>query len=261
MTAGVSARDIAVAYGKHAAVVGVDVDVASGGWTAVAGPNGSGKSSLLRALASLVPYSGRVLLGGRDIAGMRRRELAREVAFVPQEPTIPERMTVRHYVLLGRTPHLGPFGGAGESDRHACERALARMDLADAADRQLAALSGGEHQRAVLARALAQEARLLLLDEATSALDLRRQHDVLEVVDALRAEHGLTVVSAMHDLTLAGQYAERILLLECGRTVAHGTPEQVLRADLLSRHYDVPVRVIADGRDRIVVPLRPRSAR
>ena len=261
MSTGVSARDVSVAYCERTAVAGVDLDVAPGGWTAVAGPNGSGKSSLLRALAGLVQHSGHVVLGERDIAGLRRRELARLVAFVPQEPTIPERMTVRHYVLLGRTAHLGPFGGAGEADRDACERALTRIDLAGAAERQVSALSGGEHQRAVLARALAQEAPVLLLDEATSALDLRRQHDVLEIVDALRRERGLTVVSAMHDLTLAGQYADRVLLLERGRTVAHGTPDQVLREDLLSRHYDVPVRVIADRGDRIVVPLRPGASR
>jgi iron complex transport system ATP-binding protein len=257
----VAARALSVAYRANRALDGVDLDVESGSWTAVAGPNGSGKSSLLRALAGMVAWSGRLLLDGRDVRELRRRELARLVALVPQEPVIPERMTVRHYVGLGRTPHLGMLGGAGAVDRDACERALERMDLSDAARRDVAELSGGEHQRAVLARALAQGAPLLLLDEATSALDLRRQHEVLEVVDELRHERGLTVISAMHDLTLAGQYADRIVLLERGRTVAHGTPDEVLREDVLSRHYEVPVRVLSDGGDRIVVPLRPGATR
>jgi iron complex transport system ATP-binding protein len=253
----VATHGLTVAYGDEAALSGVALDVAPGGWTAIAGPNGSGKSSLLRALAGLVRFSGRLTLAGRDAAALRRRELARLVALVPQEPVLPERMTVRQYAALGRTPHLGMLGAAGARDRAACEAALRRMDLAHAAARPVAELSGGEHQRAVIARALVQEAPILLLDEATSALDLRRQHEVLEVVDALRREQGLTVVSAMHDLTLAGQYADRIMLLERGRTVAHGTPDEVLREDVLSRHYEVPVRVIAHEAERIVVPLRP----
>jgi iron complex transport system ATP-binding protein len=257
----VEARGLGVRHGRTQALRDVDVDVPAGCWTALAGPNGAGKSSLLRALAGLVRFDGSLLLGGVDARGLSRRELARIVALVPQEPAIPERMTVREYVLLGRTPHLGALGAVGAADRDACERALARMDLVIYAERAVAQLSGGEHQRAVLARALAQDASLLLLDEATGVLDLRRQHDVLEAVDALRRERGLTVVSAIHDLTLASQYAERILLLARGRTVAWGTPQEVLREDVLARHYAVPVHVSALSGARVVVPLRRGGAR
>ena len=257
----VAATSLGVTYGAQRALADVELEVARGAWTALVGPNGSGKSSLLKALAGLVRFSGRLALGGRDARGLGRRELARQVALVPQEPAIPERMTVRDYVLLGRTPHLGMLGGGSAADREACEQALARLDLTADAERAVAQLSGGEHRRAVLARALAQEAPLLLLDEATGALDLRRQHDVLEAVDELRRERGLTVVSAIHDLTLASQYADRILLLERGRAVAHGTPEEVLREDLLSRHYEIPVRVLALERGRLVVPLRREPGR
>jgi iron complex transport system ATP-binding protein len=257
---GIRAERVTVRYGTAPALSDVDLAVPAGGWTAVVGPNGSGKSSLMKALAGTVPFGGTVLLDGQELAGLGPRRLARLVALVPQEPVVPERMRVRDYVGLGRTAHLGLLGGAGAEDRATCDRAIARMDLGAAADHLIATLSGGEQQRAVLARALAQEAPILLLDEATSALDLRRQHDVLEAVDELRRELGLTVVSAMHDLTLAGQYAEALLLLEQGRAVAHGTPEEVLCEELLTRHYDVPVRVLDHADARIVVGLRHGGA-
>ncbi|HEX4837016.1 MAG TPA: ABC transporter ATP-binding protein [Solirubrobacteraceae bacterium] len=253
------ASSLSVRYGARLAIHELDLRADAGSWTAVVGPNGSGKSSLLRALAGLVRFLGRLRVAGCDVRGLDRRRLARLVALVPQEPVAPERMSVRRYVLLGRTPHLGMLGGLGVADRDACEQSLSQMGLLQSADRPVGELSGGERQRAVLARALAQQAPILLLDEATSALDLRRQHDVLETVDGLRAEHGLTVVSSMHDLTLAGQYADRIVLLDGGRAVAYGTPAEILREEFLSEHYDVPLRVMECEEATVVVPLRRRS--
>ena len=161
--------------------------------------------------------------------------LARLVAYVPQQPELPPEMTVGHYVLLGRTPHIGYFGFETRSDRAVCAELLRSLDLAVMADRRLWTLSGGELQRLVLARALAQQAPVLLLDEPTSALDLGRRVDALELVDGLRHDRGLTVLSAMHDLTLAGQFADRLILLGEGRAVAAGKPDEVLTEETLAR--------------------------
>jgi iron complex transport system ATP-binding protein len=159
-------------------------------------------------------------------------------------------------VLLGRTPHAGSFGGAGRRDRAAADRALERLDLVMFARRAVGSLSGGERQRAVLARALAQEARVILLDEPTSALDLARQQQVLELVDGLRREEGLTVLAAMHDLTAVAQYADRVHLLSGGRLVASGTAREVLRADLLGEHFGATVQVLDHDGALVVVPVR-----
>ena len=151
-------------------------------------------------------------------------DLAQLVAYVPQKPELPAEMTVADYILLGRSPHIGYFGVEKAEGPPLCAALLERLDLAHMAGAPLATLSGGELQRLVLARALAQEAPVLLLDEPTSALDLGRRVDALEIVDALRREHGLTVLSAMHDLTLAGQFADRLILLAEGEVAASGTP-------------------------------------
>jgi iron complex transport system ATP-binding protein len=175
---------------------------------------------------------------------------------VPQHPVIPEAIRVADYVLLGRAPHLGPFGTERPRDVTAVRAVLDRMALWWAAGRRLDSLSGGELQRVVLARALAQEAPVLLLDEPTTGLDLGHQQEVLELIASLRAD-GLTVVSAMHDLVIAGQFAERFVLVDDGRIVADGSGPDVLRPDLIERHFGARVRVVlgADG-GPIIVPMR-----
>ena len=251
-----SARDLAVALDGAPILAGVSLDVPAGTWLTVVGPNGAGKSTLLRALAGLVRADGSVELGGRATAGLRRREWARRVAFVPQDPVVPPGMSVAGYVLLGRTPHLGPLAREGATDLAVVARTLRQLDLTTLADRPLETLSGGERQRAIVARALAQEAPVLLLDEPTTALDVGPQQDVLELVDRLRREHELTVVSPMHDLTLAGQYADRLLLLDRGEVVVTGPPEAVLTQENLARFYGARVRVLVDGGALVVVPVR-----
>ena len=184
--------------------------------------------------------------------------MARRVAVVPQIPVIPADTTVLEYVVLGRTPHLGYAGSPGPRDVVAARSALARLDGAHLLDRRLGSLSGGERQRAVLARAVAQDASLLLLDEPTSALDVGAQQQVLELVASLRADGSLTVVSSMHDLTHAGQYADRLILLDGGREQASGAPAEVLTEQLIARHFGASVRIVADGDAGIaVLPLRP----
>jgi iron complex transport system ATP-binding protein len=242
------------------AVEDVSISVAPGALHGVIGPNGAGKTTLLRALAGLVPYEGHISVLGEDARRLGRKELARRVALVPQVPTMPPESTVGEYVLLGRTPHLSYFGSEGRSDREAAAAALDRLDLAGLAARRLDSLSGGERQRAILARALAQDAPILLLDEPTTALDVGRQQQALELVDGLRAGGGLTVVCAMHDLTLAALYADRLLLLDRGRLVASGGAGEVLTQALIREHYGADVAVVGvPDAGPVVVPVRRRE--
>ena len=162
-------------------------------------------------------------------------------------------MTGGDYVLLGRTPHIGYFGAPTRHDRAMADDVIDRLDLGALATRRLGQLSGGERQRLVIARALATEAPILLLDEPTSALDIGHQQQALELVARLRAEHGLTVISAMHDLTLAGMYADRLALLHEGTVVAEGAVDEVLHADTLAEFYGVRVTVHRDPDGTVVV--------
>jgi iron complex transport system ATP-binding protein len=249
-------NSVTVRLGGRPVVDGVDLDVGEGEWVALIGPNGAGKTTLLRAIAGLVPYDGSILLDGRRADELGRRELARLLAIVPQEPSTPPWMTVGEYVLMGRMPHLGPLAKEGRADREAAAAALARLDLEGYDERRLETLSGGEKQRVVVARALAQEARVVLLDEPTSSLDIGHQQQALELLDALRAESGLTLLAAMHDLTLAGQYADRMVMLDAGRIVADGPPGEVLTEALVEAHYGAEVDVVPVGGRVAVIPRR-----
>jgi iron complex transport system ATP-binding protein len=248
-------RDVSVRLGSTHALRGISFAAERGSWVSLIGPNGAGKTTAIRALCGLVPYEGSVLVDGLEARERGRRELARLCAFVPQIPEAPHELIVAEYVLLGRTPHLGYFGVEGDADRLAAERALGRLDLLDFARRPLGSLSGGELQRVVLARALAQEAPILLLDEPTTALDLGRQQQVLDLVDSLRGED-LTVVSTMHDLTLAGQYADRLVLLDRGTVVAEGSAVDVLSTTNLASYYGASVRIVEEEGRVFVLPLR-----
>jgi iron complex transport system ATP-binding protein len=249
-------ESVSVRFGRKEVVRGVTADIAGGEWVALLGPNGAGKTTLLRAIAGLVPASGSIVVGGTPVARLGRREIARRVALVPQIPSLPPALTVTEYVTLGRTPYISYLATESRRDLEAVERALERLELVELADRLLGSLSGGERQRAVLARALVQDAPVLLLDEPTSALDIGHQQQALELLDTLRADAGLTLVAAMHDLTLAAQYADRVLLMDGGRVVADGDPEAVLSEERLSLHYAASVRVLRDADGIAIVPRR-----
>ena len=256
---GLVLEGVSVELGGRPVLASVSAEVGEGEWVALIGPNGAGKTTLLRSILGLVHFGGSIRSGGAEVATLSRKELGRRLALVPQVPSLPPHMAVSEYVGLGRTPHLGTYRGESARDREAVARALARLDLAELARRRLESLSGGERQRAVIARALAQEAPVLLLDEPTASLDVGRGQQALELVDELRREQGLTVVSAMHDLTLAAQYADRLLLLDSGRLVASGTAADVLRPELIARHYGAQVRIVDNG-VFAVVPSRPQRA-
>ena len=237
-------------------VDGVDLDVGDGEWVAIIGPNGAGKSTALRAIGGLLPFDGRIELDGTPVQRLARRERAKTVATVVQTPVVPPAMRVFDYVLLGRTPYVPPLGRESAADLAVVDEVLGELDLGRFAGRRLDTLSGGERQRVFLARALAQGARILLLDEPTTALDIGHQQEVLELVDRLRAERGLTVLATMHDLSTAGEYADRMVLLADGRVVAAGSPRDVLTEENLAVHYRVRVRVIDGDHGPLVVPVR-----
>jgi iron complex transport system ATP-binding protein len=259
----VEMRGVSVRYGDVEALDGVSFDVNAGSWVGLIGANGAGKSTLLKVAARLIAFEGEVRVQGGSTAGLSPRAFAQLVAYVPQKPEFPPEMRAVDYVALGRLPHLGYFGAEGPHDRERSLELLERLSLGAFAERHLTTMSGGELQRLVLARALAQDAPVLLLDEPTSALDLGRRVEALELVDELRIERGLTVVSAMHDLTLAAQFADELLLLAGGAIVASGTAKEVLREDSLDFHFGTRVRILrTDDGELVVVPRRihPRES-
>lgn len=255
--AGLELSGLAAGYGDRDVVSGVDLTLAPGSWLAILGPNGAGKSTVLKAAAGLIPHRGTVRCGGTELSGMGRRARARAHAYAPQTPQLPSGITVTDYALLGRTPYLGAFARESAHDLRIVEDVLLRLDLTELANRRLHTLSGGERQRAVLARALAQQADTLLLDEPTTGLDIGHAQSLLDLVDRLRTDDGSTVITTLHDLTLAMLYADTVLLLDSGRVVASGPPEQVLTPKALWDHYGARVEVLttADGR-QVLAPVR-----
>jgi iron complex transport system ATP-binding protein len=246
---------VSVAIGETRALSDVSFGVGAGEWVSLIGPNGAGKTTALRALCGLVGYRGSITVDDEEARRLGRRALARRTALVPQLPERPPELTVAEYVLLGRTPHLGYLANEGPADRAAATRAIERLELERFVHRSLGSLSGGELQRAVLARAVAQAASVLLLDEPTSALDLGRQQQALELVHSLR-DDGLTILSAMHDLTLAGLYADRLVLLDRGEVAAEGAPADVLSPEHLAAFYGANVRIVHEDGHVYVLPRR-----
>jgi iron complex transport system ATP-binding protein len=234
------------------------LDVAEGEVIALVGPNGSGKSTLLRALGRVLkPRAGAVFLDGRAISELSTRDVARELAILPQGPTLSNDMTVEELVWMGRSPHQGVFGIPSASDREAVRWAIEETAVADLLGRSMASLSGGEKQRVWIAMALAQRPKVLLLDEPTTFLDLNHQLEVLELVRYLNEVHGITVVMVLHDLNQAARYAQRVVVLNDGAIGCHGTPQEVFTPDTLRHVFGVEASVLPgpDGVSLIIVPL------
>jgi iron complex transport system ATP-binding protein len=253
---GLLAKDVCVQIDGRRLLDRVSLRVEPGEWLGVIGPNGAGKSTLLRALAGIGRFRGHVELHGESLHGLDPRARARRVALVPQVPVVPAGIAVADYVLLGRTPHLGRFAVERRVDLDVVGEVLDVLQLRRFATRRVDSLSGGERQRVLIARALAQEAPILLLDEPTTALDIGHQQEVLELVDRLRHTRALAVVTTMHDLTLAGRYPDRLLLLAGGAVVTAGPSDAVLTEEHLARHYGADVRVLRDEHGIVVVPYR-----
>lgn len=255
-------RDVTFRYPgvMRDALRNVSLRVSGGELVALLGPNGSGKTTLVRvALGVQTPIAGSALVQGRAAAEWSRRDLARVVGVVPQreDNLFPQR--VRETVRLGRYPRLGAFGREREADRVAVDRALERSDVAGLADRWLSTLSGGEYQRVRIARALAQEPQLLVLDEPTASLDLRHEMELFELVRRLVDQQDLAALLVTHDVNLASRFADRLLLLSDGNTVAGGAPADVLRRDQAESVFGWPVAVSSFDNRPQITPLRRPS--
>lgn len=236
-----------VAYGDRLVLKDISFEVPSGTILGVIGPNGSGKTTLIRALSGVLPQvSGEVRVDGVDLRSLKTAQRARLVAVVPQARNLPPAFTGWELVLLGRTPHLNWLGNISPKDEETVRVALERAQATELAGRRLGELSGGEQQRLLLARALAQDAPLMLLDEPTTHLDLQYQINLLDQVRGLARHANLAVVVALHDLNLVARYADQVALLVKGELLGLGEPHEVLQPDLLTRVYNLPLQVIHD---------------
>jgi cobalamin transport system ATP-binding protein len=253
----VTVHGLSVRAGHKVLISDVSLAFEPGTWSTIIGPNGAGKTTLVETIAGLRrPSSGSVEVLGEGIADMNERTRALKVALVPQHPVVPFGMSVYDYVALGRVAHHGLFHPAGAADRAVIDSVLERLSLVDFRERDVATLSGGERQRMVLARALTQSTMVVVLDEPITGLDLRHQMDMLELMKHEVHDCGLTVIATLHDLTLAGQFADRLVLLDGGEVVLDGTASTVIRSDELAKCYGMNLRVVdVDGAD-VVVPVR-----
>ena len=232
-------------YADDAILRDVTLSVAAGEVVGVVGPNGSGKTTLIRLVTGLLkPDGGTVKVNDTDVSRLRARERARLIGVVPQNPQLPLGFSVMDLVLMGRNPHLGVLRWEGQKDIEVAVSAMKMTATDHLADRPLGNLSGGEQQRAVVATALAQEGPVLLLDEPTSSLDLAHQSGVMGLVRRVQRERGGAVLLAMHDLTLAAQYCDRIVMLAAGAIYADGPPVDVLTAANVREVYGAEVTVL-----------------
>ncbi len=234
-----------VGYGRMPVLRDVELTVHPGEVLAVVGPNGVGKSTLVRAASGVLPVlKGRILIDGRDLQRMTPAQRARYVAVVPQATSLPGAFTALQVVLAGRTPYLGWLEREGPADLEIALRAMERTATGDFMDRRVDELSGGEQQRLLIARALAQAASVMVLDEPTAHLDLRHQDGVLQLVRDLALQEGLAVMITLHDLNLVARYADRVALLSNGRVRKVGLPAEVLTPDELQAVYGVRIHVM-----------------
>lgn len=251
-------RGLQVSLDRKTIVNNIDLEVGVGQWICIIGPNGAGKSSLLKALAGIIPSTGEILIDDSNLRDLSERDRACWIAYVAQEPVMPAGMRVFDYVLLGRTAHLKMLATESPKDLEIASYVISELDLDSFIDRDVATLSGGERQRVAIARALAQASPIILLDEPTTALDVGYQQEVLELIDKLRNEKKIGVISTMHDLTVSGLYPDRLMLLAQGNVVVSGTAESVLTPENIAKHYGAKVTVIAHESGPVVIPERSK---
>ncbi|MBB3052893.1 iron complex transport system ATP-binding protein [Prauserella isguenensis] len=246
MTTRLSARDVTLGYGDRVVSTRLTLDVPDGAFTAVVGPNGCGKSTLLRAFVRLLtPDEGAVTLDSRSVSDLPAKGLARELAFLPQDPLAPEGITVRQLVARGRYPHQSLLALWTPDDERAVAEAMVTAEVEDFADRQVAELSGGQRQRVWVAMVLAQDTPYLLLDEPTSFLDITHQYRLLALLSRLRNE-GRTVIAVLHDINQACRFADHLVAMKDGRVAAEGAAADVVDAALIKDVFDLPSVIVAD---------------
>lgn len=236
--------DVTCGYGASPVLEDATVQINGRDFVGIVGPNGSGKSTLLRTISRVLqPLHGKVLLEEEDIYHIPASKVARKMAVVTQEQGLDFPFTVKDVVMMGRIPHLKRFAREGLKDLEAVGRAMDLTDTVSLADRPVNELSGGEKQRVLLARALAQEPKILLLDEPTSYLDLNYQIEIMELLVRLRRNHGLTIVMVLHDINLASRYCDYLVVVKQGSIHAIGTPHQVITTNVIKEVYGCEVRV------------------
>lgn len=247
-------KDIETFYGDRKVLERICLS-AEKGFIGIIGPNGSGKTTLLRSISRVLkPKGGVILLDGRDVYKLKAKDVAKNMAVVPQDSHIRFDFTVSEAVLMGRNPHLGRFEIEGTRDMEIAERAMRLTNTWHLACRSITQISGGERQRVVIARALTQEPRILLLDEPTSNLDINYQTEILDCIRELSKE--LTVIAVFHDLNLAARYCDRLILMDKGRVTAHGKPEEVLTQERIESAYGIKVIVKQDSGRLLIYPKR-----
>lgn len=259
MAALIEASELCFGYGNKTVLRDVSLQVHRGEFVAIIGPNGSGKTTLLKLLTRVLrPQRGRIALEGHDYAHISARQLARRIAVAPQETPVLFPFSVTEVVLMGRAPYLPAFGFETHEDLEQARRAMEQTDVLHLADRAIGSLSSGEKQRAIIARALAQQPEILLLDEPTSSLDIKHQIDVYELLTGLNAANGLTVVIVSHDLNMAAQYARRMVLLREGTLYRDGPPGEVITRESIRKVYGAEVAIEYRGEERtpFVLPMR-----
>ncbi|NLG32470.1 MAG: heme ABC transporter ATP-binding protein [Syntrophomonadaceae bacterium] len=257
---------ITCGYGSHTVLQNATFQIKKQDFVGIIGPNGSGKSTLLRAISRVLrPIKGTVLLKERDLYQIPASEVAKTISFVPQEQGLDFPFTVQDVVMMGRIPHLRRFQKETDKDQMIVKKAMELTDLISLAGRPVNQLSGGEKQRVLIARALAQEPSILLLDEPTSYLDLNYQLEIMEILVRLHQQQGITIIMVLHDINLASQYCDSLLVLKEGRIYAAGTPQQILTADFIKEVYGCEVQVewrTLNGRPFIVLnKFRPVISR
>lgn len=251
----ITVRGLSVALGRRPILHGVDADFAPGQFTGIIGPNGAGKSTLMRAMLGLTPVArGEIAVDGQSLTKVAPRDLARQIAYLPQGQTLHWPLSVTRVVALGRLPHLAPLSRIGAADQAAIGEAMARADILHLAERYATRLSGGERARVMLARALAVGAPALAVDEPLASLDPGHQIDVMDVLRQ-EAQRGSTVIAVLHDLTIAARYCDRILLIDQGTLVAQGTPAEVLTADRLRTVYGITADIDLTATRPTIIPI------
>ncbi len=251
-------RGLHYRYGTKEVLAGVDATFAPGQMTAVIGPNGSGKTTLMRLLSGIAqPTAGTVLLDGQAVGRLSPRARARQIAVVTQQAQVSFPFTAWEVVLMGRNPYVSALGSEGPEDYAAAHRAMEEAGVADFSGRPITELSGGEAQRVIAARALAQAAPVLLLDEPVANLDIRHQAGLLSLFRR-KAEEGATVVCVLHDLNMALRYAHRVLVLCSGRVACFGPPEEALTPEILEPIYQQKLVVLSSPDGRFLAPVDER---
>jgi iron complex transport system ATP-binding protein len=255
--------NVSLGYGKQTVLRNVSFEAKPGEMLGIIGPNGSGKSTLIRGITRLIhPSYGKIFLDSSDISDINRQKLAQLIAVVPQNPTLPEPFTALEVVLMGRTPHLGLLRYEGKKDLAIVKGVMEATQTLAFAERRVGELSGGERQRLTIARALAQEPKIILMDEPTANLDINFQIETLGLARRLCLEQNLIVVVTLHDLNLASQYCDRLVLLSDGKVYCQGIPKTVINARTIKEVYgaevyvyphpvnDLPATLIVSDKDR-----------